>query len=269
MRARKVFLVNLWPILISLTLRLDPRIMSFWKSSFNFIIPTWTCQHHILDILASYPFSEIEVELESDPEPQIGSDIFTRFFLYSEVNIEFYTSIPWNGITNLLWSYFIHGEVYDYQFFDLDPIFESISTLFVDSRLDPSQLPESVSIFTPVPFESKSIIFQNHTSFLDKNVDKNDSVIIFEIWKLDGNKFLNKTIQAIILLLGHIREVISGFLEDPRYLDWVATLGLVRPPLEPPSWGNLPSFSICFMSIHIHDALRTMHEISVGEDLLT
>ena len=100
-----------------------------------------------------------------------------------------------------------------------DPIFEPISTLIIDSRLDLSQIPESVSIFTPVPFESKSIIFQNHTSLLDKNVEENDSVIIFEILKLDGDKFLNKIIQSIILLLGRIREVTGGFLQDPRYLD--------------------------------------------------
>jgi len=29
-------------------------------------------QHHILDILASYPFPEIELELESDPDLQLG-----------------------------------------------------------------------------------------------------------------------------------------------------------------------------------------------------
>ena len=97
-----------------------------------------------------------------------------------------------------------------------------------------SQIFESVSVFIPDPFESKSIIFQNHTSLLDKNVDKNDSIIIFENLKLDGDNFLNKTIQSIILLLGHVREVISGFPYDPRYLDWVATLSPVRPPSEPP-----------------------------------
>ena len=126
------------------------------------------------------------------------------------------------------------GKVCEHQFFGLDPNFEPISTLFVDSQLDLSQLPESVSVFTPVPFTSKSIIFQNHTLLLDKNVDKNDSVIIFENRKLDLDKFLDKTIQSIILLLGHVREVIGGFLPEPRYLDWVATLGSVRPPPEPP-----------------------------------
>ena len=73
---------------------------------------------------------------------------------------------------------------------------------------------QQVSVFTSVPFESKSIIFQNHTSLLDKDVEENDSVIIFENWKLDGDHFFNKTIHSIILLLGRIREVIGGFLQD-------------------------------------------------------
>ena len=72
------------------------------------------------------------------------------------------------------------GTMCEHQFFGLDPVFEPILTLIVDSRLDLSQLPESVSIFLPIPFKSKSIIFKNHTSLLDKNVDKSDSVIIFE-----------------------------------------------------------------------------------------
>jgi len=76
------------------------------------------------------------------------------------------------------------GNVCDYQFFGLNPIFEPISTLIVDSRLDLSQILELVSVFVPDPFEFKSIIFQNHNSLLGKNVDENDSIIIFENWKL-------------------------------------------------------------------------------------
>ena len=62
-----------------------------------------------LDILASYPFSEIELELESDSEsePQVGNSIslfdsimtpisLSDFFLYTGVNIEFCTITPWN-----------------------------------------------------------------------------------------------------------------------------------------------------------------------------
>ena len=49
-----------------------------------------------------------------------------------------------------------------------------------ECQLDLTQIPESIAVFIPVPFESKLIISQNHTSFLDKNVDENDSVIIFK-----------------------------------------------------------------------------------------
>ena len=72
------------------------------------------------------------------------------------------------------------GKVCEHQLFGLDPIFEPISTLIVDSRLDLNQIPELVSVFIPDPFESKSIISQTHTSLLDKNVEENDTVIIFE-----------------------------------------------------------------------------------------
>ena len=64
------------------------------------------------------------------------------------------------------------GKVCEHQFFGLDHVFEPISTLIVDSRLDLSQLPESVSVFVSIPFESKSIISQNHTSLLEKNVEE-------------------------------------------------------------------------------------------------
>ena len=58
-----------------------------------------------LDILASYPFFKIELELESDPKPQVGNSIshfdslmtpvsYSDFFLYSGVNIKSCTSIP-------------------------------------------------------------------------------------------------------------------------------------------------------------------------------
>ena len=61
-------------------------------------------ENHI-DILASYPFFEIELELESDHEPQVGNSIslfdsimtpasLPDFFLYSGVNIELFSSTP-------------------------------------------------------------------------------------------------------------------------------------------------------------------------------
>ena len=72
------------------------------------------------------------------------------------------------------------GKVCEYQFFGLDPIFEPILTPTFESRIDLSQIPESVSVFVPIPFESKLIISQNHTSLLEKDVEQNDLVIIFE-----------------------------------------------------------------------------------------
>ena len=56
-------------------------------------------QHQPLDILISYPFPEIELELESDPEAHAGDSIslydsimtpvsLPDFFLYSGINIE-------------------------------------------------------------------------------------------------------------------------------------------------------------------------------------
>ena len=92
------------------------------------------------------------------------------------------------------------GKVCEHQFFSLDPIFEPISTF--ESRLDLSQISESVSVFIPIPFESKSIISQNYTSLLDKDVEENDSVIIFENWKLDGGNFFNKIIQFSNIFTG-------------------------------------------------------------------
>ena len=44
-------------------------------------------------------------------------------------------------------------KVCEHQFFGLDPIFEPISTLTFESQLDLSQIPESVSVFVPIPFE--------------------------------------------------------------------------------------------------------------------
>ena len=72
------------------------------------------------------------------------------------------------------------GKVCEHRFFGLDPIFEPISTPSLESRLDLSQLPESVSNFIPISFKSESIISHNHTSLLDKDVEENDSIIIFE-----------------------------------------------------------------------------------------
>jgi len=102
------------------------------------------------------------------------------FFLYPGFNSESCTSIPWNWITNILWSHFIDGKSVWTSIFWFGPHFKPILTPPVESRLDLSQIPESVSVFVLVPFKPKSSISQNHTSLLDKNVEQNDSVIIFK-----------------------------------------------------------------------------------------
>ena len=81
---------------------------------------------------------------------------------------------------------------------------------------------------------SKSIIPSFHTPFWDKAVDKIDSEINYEIWKLDGVKFLIKIIHIYIILVGYIREISDGFLRTPQKFDWAEFRGPIKPPPEPP-----------------------------------
>ena len=57
-------------------------------------------------------------------------------------------------------------KVCEYQFFDLEPNFEPILTPTFESQFDLSQIFESV--FVPILFEPKSIIFHKHTSLMGK-----------------------------------------------------------------------------------------------------
>jgi len=45
-------------------------------------------------------------------------------------------------------------KVCEHQLFDLNPLFEPISTLTFESRLDLSQISELVSVFAPIPNQS-------------------------------------------------------------------------------------------------------------------
>ena len=118
----------------------------------------------------------------------------------------------------------------EFQLLDLDPLLEPIST--PELLLDLSYLPESVLVL--VFPESKSIILSFHTPFWDKAVDNFDSEINYEIWKLDGVKFLIKILYGYIILMGYIREIFGGFLRTPCKVDWAAFRGPIRPPPEPP-----------------------------------
>ena len=76
----------------------------------------------------------------------------------------------------------------EFQLLNLDPLPEPILT--PEPSLDLSHFPESVLV--PVLPKYKSIIPPFHTPFWDKSVDKIDSEIICELWKLDGVIFFNK-----------------------------------------------------------------------------
>ena len=112
----------------------------------------------------------------------------------------------------------------------MDPLLEPSST--PEPLLDLSYFPKSV--FVPVLLKSKSIIPSFHTPFLDKAVNTIDSENNYEIWKLDGVKFLIKHVHTYIILVGYTREISSGFLRTPKKFDWAAFRGPIRPPPEPP-----------------------------------
>ena len=79
---------------------------------------------------------------------------------------------------------------------------------------------------------SKSIIPSFHTPFWDKAVDTINSEYNYELWKFDGELLKN---DYTYILVGYTREILGGFLREIlHYLDWVATLGPIRPPPEPP-----------------------------------
>ena len=110
------------------------------------------------------------------------------------------------------------------------PLPEPIST--PELLLNLNDFPKT--ILAPVLLKSKSIIPSFYTPFWDKGVDKIDSEINYEIWKLDGVKYLIKIIHVYIILVGYIREISGGFLRTPRKVDWAAFRGPIRLPPEPP-----------------------------------
>ena len=118
----------------------------------------------------------------------------------------------------------------EFQLLDLDPLSEP--SLTPEHLLDLSYFLESVLV--PILSKSKSIILSFHTPFWDKAVDNIDSEINYEIWKLDGVKFLIKNVHIYIILVGYIKEISGGFLRTPRKVDWAALRGPIRPPPEPP-----------------------------------
>jgi len=100
--------------------------------------------------LASYPFPQIEIELESDPKPQVGNFISHFDSIMTPVSLPDFFSIPESTLNPIPVHLEIEspisydhtslmGKVCEHQFFNLYPNFEPTSTLIVDSRLDLSQ----------------------------------------------------------------------------------------------------------------------------------
>ena len=72
--------------------------MLFWKPRFNSVNPfdldqTLTFEN-LIDSLASYPFSEIELEHEYDPEPQLGNSISLPDSIMTEVFLPDFKLFP-------------------------------------------------------------------------------------------------------------------------------------------------------------------------------
>ena len=97
-------------------------------------------KHQPLDLLVSYPFPEIKLELESDPEPHVGDSISLFDSIMILVSLPDFFTIPELTLNHVL----VHCEIgspisYDHtsmmekvcehQFFGLEPIFEPITTL--------------------------------------------------------------------------------------------------------------------------------------------
>jgi len=85
----------------------------------------------------------------------------------------------------------------------------------------------------------KSSIHQDHILLLDQGIDQNDSMMLFQDWSCKGNNFHDRILHDPIKIgkCNYVNKTEvnkGGFREPPHYLDWVATLGLIRPPPEPP-----------------------------------
>ena len=129
------------------------------------------------------------------------------------------------------------GNECELQFYNLDQTHEP--TLTLETKLDLSFIPKSVSVSIPFIVEPKSSIPQNHILLLDQGLDQYDSVMISEDWSYNRKKF-HATILHDPIHIGDYKnvtrkEVMKGaFHENSQYLDWAETLGPMRSSPEPP-----------------------------------
>ena len=79
------------------------------------------------------------------------------------------------------------GKNMESQILDLDSTLELKPTL--EPKLDLTHITESVLVLVPFILEPKSSIPQNHISLLDLGINHNDSVMIFQEWSYNRDKF--------------------------------------------------------------------------------
>ena len=141
------------------------------------------------------------------------------------------------------------------------PIVEPISN--PELLLDLKQISEPVLVPKTLTFEPKSTILSNHIQLLDKDIQQDDSEMIFLNWMFEGGKCQNRILHGHIQLWGYKGTKVKGeFLRTPDSLHYATTSTPIRLPPELPLWGDI---SLYFSCPHIHDVLWTMHEIGVGE----
>ena len=104
------------------------------------------------------------------------SGILTRFGPNSKVNTDSYPYKAWSWTTILDSHILLLGNECELQFYDLDQTHEP--TLTLETKLDLTFIPESVSVPIPCIVEPKSSIPQNHIPRLDQSLDQYDSVMI-------------------------------------------------------------------------------------------
>jgi len=202
-------------------------------------------QSQPLNKLASFNFNEIELDYECKPDTQL-CDLISNFESMltpiSLRNLDLIlepTLIP-VPVYYEIGSPILDGHIrlmdheYEFRFFDFEPTLEQNPTL--EPKFD---FPEPILVPEPITLEPKSITSSSHILLLDQDVDNDDPDMVFQDWSYNRDS-VNARVTHDPIHLGdnnnvHQKEVIKGgFLDDQQDLDWVATLGPIWPPPEPP-----------------------------------
>ena len=187
MRVRKVFLVNLWPVVISLTLLIGPKNhailetkIQFQQTQWNLTKPkVWKSHRYFGKLFLSWNWNWIR---------KWSWALSWRFHFTFWFNNDWYFYQIFSLFRSQHWTLYQYTVQLNHQylmitlhwwekcvnikFFALDTIFEPILTFTFESRLDMSQISESVSVFVPVSFvpnqSSLKIILHCWTRMLKK-----------------------------------------------------------------------------------------------------